>query len=186
MLLLLFAPVNFSQVAFPSLTSATASSAVLWGWISVMKDLLQSISWKTCMLWASKQCISMFIYVCSLQPEIELKVQDYALSRCKNMYDVSSKRCRRSPLYGRDLVHVVQKLLLEHPQQQSRSVHAAHTIIHTGACSFYSQQCQQYWLWVGFATCSKYRDGCPTYDLLCEALPSLEKRLLDLEEIIKR
>ena len=50
------------------------------------------------------------------QYELADKKQDWAMSRCRHMYEVSSRRCRKIPVYGKDLIHVVKKITSHDPR----------------------------------------------------------------------
>ncbi len=50
------------------------------------------------------------------------KQQAWTLSRGRHLYEISSRRCRCTPVYGKDLIHAVRKIGHMMPQQD-RQVH---------------------------------------------------------------
>ena len=44
-------------------------------------------------------------------------MQSWTLSRCRHLYEISSRRCRRTPVYGRDLINAVTTISRHFPRR---------------------------------------------------------------------
>ena len=110
-----------------------------------------------------------------LQPSLSSQCDEWVLSRYRHMHEVNSRRCRRQPVYGKDLIKTVQSFC-NHQPASSSSASAS----------------PSHWLWVGHATCKLQQTMAAWQrlligsDTLAAFLPSYEDRLLVMTDTLKR
>ena len=109
-----------------------------------------------------------------LQPSLSSQWDEWVLSRYRHMHEVNNRRCRRQPVYGKDLIKTVQSFCNHQPASSSSSSSPPH------------------WLWVGHATCKLQQTMAAWQrlligsDTLAAILPSYEDRLLEMTDTLKR
>ena len=110
---------------------------------------------------------------CCLQTFLHSRLEEWTLSRCRHMHEVNYRRCRRQPVYGRDLVKTVQSFCYNQPPSSSSSS-------------------SSHWLWAGHSTCLS-QQTMPAWqrplmgtEVLATLLPSYEERLLAGADVLNR
>lgn len=108
------------------------------------------------------------------------------------MHEICSRRCRKSPIYGQDLISVVIKLI-NHPVQSYRYVCMwlqIYSSIHRNIDFYSTLSFPHYWLWSGYAACKDHQSNntstADTPTFFSEVLPSLEHKIERLEDTLKR
>ncbi|KAL5477552.1 hypothetical protein EMCRGX_G024363 [Ephydatia muelleri] len=106
-------------------------------------------------------------------PNLALKLKEWAQSCRRHMYEVNSRRCRRLPMYGSDLIRTV-----------------------TSVCccpGHYTTVCKarpSHWLWTGYSWCFQHMTGSDHWEnrtsSLSSVLVSYKARALAMDEIMRR
>lgn len=151
------------------------------------------------------------------QPTLQAKIEEFTLSRRRQMCEVNSRRCKRQPVYGRDLVEAVKgvchprsswlvcvasifgKLILRTRIWVDCIISNNHFIFEGTKLSTFttlsswktsSQLPTLDWRWSGHSACLRHQTSSLSWTeqstLLAAALPTLEERLDQLSEVIKR
>lgn len=114
-----------------------------------------------------------------LQPQLRAKLEDWAFSRRRHMHEVNTRRCWRRPMYGTDLVRVVQAVCHYTPSSLTQKRPGSG-----------SSSVPWSWSWSGYAACALHQSRGTHWSTRSEALREMlcgyEERAALLEETIQR
>ena len=125
---------------------------------------------------AGPDCIHYMLYpFFSLQSQLTSRQQEWSFLCRRHMHEVNTRRCRRQPMYGSDLIRAVRTV---YPQEN------------VGGVSKRPPPASSPWLWSGYVACSLHQRQPQHWGSSSAALGPLllshRQRAVQLEDTIQR